>query len=311
MKSAPAARRSAAVSLGLLLDAALGEPPTQLHPIAWFGRGMRRLQRASERDSRAAGALHVAAGVGAGYAAGRVASSTTAAVAICSSGRMLRAEARAVAQSASRGDLDQARGRARSLVSRETASLSEAALARAAVESLSENTSDAVTATALWALVGGAPAAYAQRASNTLDAMIGYRSERYEQFGYVAARLDDVLNFPAARATAVVVMLVRPRRARAVLACLRADARNHASLNSGVAEAAFAGALGVQLGGPTTYAAGVTERPTIGRGRQPELADVERAARLSRDVQLALAALAALPVAVSLVRRRARPAGCS
>ncbi len=141
--------------------------------------------------------------------------------------------------------------------------------------------------------------------------MIGYRSERYEQFGYVAARLDDVLNFPAARATAVVVMLVRPRRARAVLACLRADARNHASLNSGVAEAAFAGALGVQLGGPTTYAAGVTERPTIGRGRQPELADVERAARLSRDVQLALAALAALPVAVSLVRRRARPAGCS
>ena len=297
-------RRASAVAAGLLLDAWLGEPPARIHPVAWHGRALRRLQRATERDSPAAGALHTSIAVGSAFVAGRLVRSTAAAVAVCASGRMLRAEARAVARSASVGDLVEARTRARSLVSRKTAALTEVDLARAAFEALAENTSDAVTATAIWALAGGAPAALAQRASNTLDAMIGYRSERYERFGLAAARLDDVLNYPAARVTAAVVMLVRPRRARAVLACVRRDAGNHASPNSGVAEAAFAAALDLQLGGATAYATGITHRPPIGTGEAPVLADVERAARLSRDVQLALAGLCALPGAISLVRRR-------
>ena len=156
-------RRASAVAAGLLLDAWLGEPPARIHPVAWHGRALRRLQRATERDSPAAGALHTSIAVGSAFVAGRLVRSTAAAVAVCASGRMLRAEART---------------RARSLVSRETAALTEVDLARAAVESLAENTSDAVTATAIWALAGGAPAALAQRASNTLDAMIGYRTER-------------------------------------------------------------------------------------------------------------------------------------
>ena len=134
--------------------------------------------------------------------------------------------------------------RVRSLVGRTTADVDEAGIARAVVESIAENTTDAVVAPALWAAVGGAPAVLAYRAANTLDAMVGHHTDRYERFGWASARLDDALNLVPARVAAAAVALRRPARARAVLRAVTVDARRHPSPNSGVIEAAFAASLG-------------------------------------------------------------------
>jgi adenosylcobinamide-phosphate synthase len=175
-------------------------------------------------------------------------------------------------------------------VGRDPASLDEKGVARAVVESVAENTVDAVVAPALWTAVCGAPGVLAHRAVNTMDAMVGHRSPRYANYGWAAARLDDVMAWVPARTTAVLVATVRPRRAGDVWRAVRRDAPAHPSPNAGVAEGAFAAALDLRLGGPTTYA-GITElRPTLGTGRSPEAHDIARAVRLSRDVTVALAA---------------------
>jgi adenosylcobinamide-phosphate synthase len=158
------------------------------------------------------------------------------------------------------------------------------------VESVAENTVDAVVAPALWAAVAGAPGVLAHRAANTMDAMVAHRNERYDRFGWAAARLDDAAAYVPARVTAVLVAACRPRAAGEVWRTVRRDAGAHPSPNSGVAEAAFAAALGVRLGGPSRYGDRVEQRPALGDGVPPAPEDIERAVILSRDVTMALAA---------------------
>src|SRR5205085_956363 len=129
----------------------------------------------------------------------------------------------------------------------------------------------------LGVIAAGAPGALGYRAVNTMDAMVGHRSTRYARFGWASARLDDAANFVPARATAMLVVLVRPGAATAIRAAVRNDARAHPPPNAGVAEAAFAAALGVQLGGPLRYGTRTERRPLLGRGPRPEPADIERA----------------------------------
>jgi adenosylcobinamide-phosphate synthase len=169
---------------------------------------------------------------------------------------------------------------------------------------VAENTVDAVVAPAFWGAVGGAPGALGYRAANTLDSMVGHRSHRYANFGWASARLDDVLAWLPARLTAALVVLVRPRSARAVWVAVRDQAPAHPSPNGGVAEAAFAAALGVRLGGTNRYGDRLEERAALGTGRLPAVDDIGAAVRLSRDVSAALAAGLALMGCARLVVAR-------
>jgi adenosylcobinamide-phosphate synthase len=201
-----------------------------------------------------------------------------------------------MAQLLDRDDIEAARRLLPSLCGRDPARLDGSGLTRAALESVAENTSDAQVAPLLWATAGAVPAVLVYRAINTLDAMIGHRSPRYIRFGWAAARLDDLANYVAARVTAALVVLCAPLVGGSPSGAAGAwhrDAARHPSPNAGVVEAAFAGALGVRLGGPTQYQHELQIRPTLGDGRQPTLADLRRAVALSRMVQLATAALLA------------------
>jgi adenosylcobinamide-phosphate synthase len=272
----------------------LGEPPVRPHPVALFGRVVRAAEQRTYRDSRAAGTAHAALGIGLGMAAGAAVRSTAGATYVAVAGRALWQAADAVRVALAADDIEEARLLLPSLVGRDPSRLDDKDIARAAVESVAENTVDAVVAPALWAAVAGAPGAFGHRAVNTLDAIVGHRSPRYERFGWASARADDVAAFVPARATAVLVAAVRPRAAAAVLSTVRRDAPGHPSPNAGVAEAAFAAALGLRLGGESHYGDRVEVRPALGDGRPPEPIDIARAIRLSQHVTLALAGLLAV-----------------
>jgi adenosylcobinamide-phosphate synthase len=297
-----------ATAVGLALDRLAGEPPAPVHPVAAFGRLMGGVERCTYRDARGRGVLHAAIGVGVGAAAGTVAAGAggagvTAAVAMATAGRMLGESARRIGDALEGGDLAGARAALPTLVGRDPSGLDAGEVARAVVESVAENTVDAVVAPAFWAVVGGAPGVLAHRAVNTLDAMVGHRSPRYERFGWASARLDDVAAWLPARLTAALVAVARPRRAGAVWRAVRDQAPEHPSPNAGVAEAAFAAALGVRLGGRNRYDRRVEERALLGRGGPPQPADVARAVDLLDDVT---AALAAALVVVAVVSRSGR-----
>lgn len=279
-----------AASAGLLADRLLGEPPAPVHPVVAFGRTMRALERAVYRDARGPGVAHAAAGTGIGLAAGALVGSTVVATWLAVAGRSLAAAASAVAAALAAEDLPRARALLPALVGRDPSALNEKELARAVVESVAENTVDAVVAPALWAAVLGAPGALGYRAVNTLDAMVGHRSERYGNYGWASARLDDLAGWVPARVTAALVAAVRPRAAAAVWTAVRTQAPAHPSPNAGVAEAAFAAALGVRLGGESRYGDRVEIRPPLGTGRPAERGDIARAVALSCDVSLALGA---------------------
>jgi adenosylcobinamide-phosphate synthase len=202
-------------------------------------------------------------------------------------------------------DVDGARALLPSLCGRDPAVLDGPGLTRAACESVAENTADATVAPLMWVALAGVPGVLAYRAVNTLDAMIGNRSARYRRFGWAAARLDDLVNIIPARVTGLLVALCAPLVGGSPTGAVRAwsrDADRHPSPNAGVVEAAFAGALGVQLGGPTQYRHELEIRPTLGEGRPPGVEDLRRAVRLSRLVQLAAAVLAAaIALAISAV----------
>lgn len=307
--------RAAAVALGLAGDALVGEP-VSLHPVAGFGRAMTALERRIWADDRVHGTAYALAGMGLGALAGAGASrraGTLGALAVsvwvAASGRMLLGEASAVADALDAGDLEAARRRLPALVGRATEGLTEKEVARAVVESVAENLSDAVVATALWGLFCGAPGVLAHRAANTMDAMVGHRSERYRRFGWAAARADDVLGWPAARATAALVALARPTRAAAVWRAVRRDAPSHPSPNAGVAEAAFAGALGLRLGGTNRYGSGVEVRPFMGDGRPPEPSDIRDAVALARRALAVLTVGLAVAAAAGAVAAGAVAAG--
>ena len=287
------------VLAGYLADLALGDPERG-HPVAVFGQAAARLERFTYRDSRIAGALHVGLLVGAlgllGSALQGSIVATAAATWISLGGTSLARTGLSMAELLERGDIDGARRLLPSLCGRDPARLDGAGLTRAALESVAENTSDAQVAPLLWAAVGGVPAVLGYRGINTLDAMIGHRSPRYRRFGWAAARLDDLANLVAARATAALVVICAPLVGGSPSGAVRAwrrDAARHPSPNAGVVEAAFAGALGVRLGGPTHYHHEVQIRPTLGDGGQPTVADLRRAVKLSRVVQAAAAVLIA------------------
>ena len=291
--------RISALWLAIAADRMLGEPPAAAHPVALFGRAMGGLERATWADRRDRGVAYALAGVGGAAAAGWALShggprTRTAALAAATylavAGHALTDAAGEVGAALERGDLEQARRLLRNLVGRETAHLDETEVVRATVESVAENTVDAVTAPVLWALWAGAPGVLAYRAVNTLDAMVGHRSPRYERFGWAAARADDAANWLPARITATAVAAVGPNRAGAVFRAVRDQAPAHPSPNAGVVEAAFAASMGVRLGGVNDYAGRVEVRPPLGTGVKPQRVHIQEACRLSRRAAIAVCA---------------------
>lgn len=304
--------------VGYLADLVVADP-RRGHPVAAFGRAAAGLESRTYRDDRVAGSVHVGFLVAALAAAGCVAQRlagpgvaratlTAAATWVALGGTSLARTGRQMADLIAGDDTDAARALLPALCGRDPAALDPAGLTRAALESVAENTSDAQVAPLLWAAVGGVPGVLAYRGINTLDAMIGHRSPRYLRFGWAAARLDDAANFIPARVTAALTVLCSPLVGGSPAGAIRVwrrDAGRHPSPNAGVAEAAFAGALGVRLGGPTQYRHELEIRPTLGDGGPPRVTDLRRAVVLSRLVGLASVALAA---GVSAVGRTGRPA---
>jgi adenosylcobinamide-phosphate synthase len=291
----------------MVFDRVVREPRTEFHPVAWFGSAMGRVESMVWRDRRSAGVVYAATGVGIGAAVGIVARSGAglvgdiAVTAVAIAGSELRRTAGGVACLLDSGDLAAARVALRSLAGRDASALDESGVAAAVIESLGENTVDATVATIAWAFAGGAIGAAAHRASNTMDAMVGHHSARYERFGWSAARLDDVMAWVPARLFVGLVALVRPARVRDIVRVVRRDAPAHPSPNAGVAEAAVAAALGLQLGGELRYGDRVEIRPTLGDGPRPVATDIGRAVRLIDDVERAVLCLLVAAAAVGAV----------
>ncbi|MGY1689257.1 cobalamin biosynthesis protein [Geodermatophilus sp. SYSU D01105] len=303
------------LALGAAADLLLADP-RRGHPVAGFGRVAGALERRVWRDSRAAGAGYaaglVAAAAGLGAAAGRATRGRPAARALATAaatwavlgGTSLGRAATAMGGELDAGDLPAARALLPTLAGRDPRSLDERELARATVESVAENTSDAAVAPLFWGAVAGLPGLLAYRAVNTLDAMVGHRSPRYARFGWAAARTDDVANWLPARTTAALTVVLAPwagGSARGAWTAWRRDGAAHPSPNAGHCEAALAGALGLRLGGRNVYGSRVEDRPALGSGRAPVPGDIPRAVRLSRVVWTAAAGLA---VAARALRRR-------
>jgi adenosylcobinamide-phosphate synthase len=332
---------AAGLAAGVALDALLGDP-RRGHPVAAFGRAAAALESRDYADSRLRGAAHAAACVLAAAAPAALMHRHTrgrppleaAAAALTlwavTGARSLHREAERAVVALDKNDLSSARQVLPSLCGRDPAGLDAGEIARAVIESVAENTSDAIVAPLLWGAVAGLPGLAAYRAVNTLDAMVGHRSPRYLRFGWASARLDDAANWIPARVTAALAVAIAPvagaRPAAAApavfgpagsvvgrgrsapgpaAAALRAvlrDGARHPSPNAGRCEAAFAGALGVRLGGTNVYGGVAEVRPELGEGRAAEPGDVRRAIRLSRAVTAAATVLAVL-IALGRPRR--------
>ncbi len=276
---------------------------------------MLRVERTLYRDSRLVGVTYTASGVALGAAAGlildrllgrRLACVVAASLSIA--GRMLDTEAQRIGEQLQGNDLQQARVAVRSLVGRRSDTLTAEEITRATIESVAENTVDAVTAPMMWAAIGGAPAVLAYRAINTMDAMVGHHTERYERFGWASARLDDLVNWLPARLTSALTIVPMNDR-RSVWRSVVDQARSHPSPNGGTIEGAFAHRLGIRLGGINRYDGRVEDRGLLGAGDPPSTADIARATALRRQVS-ALSASAMLAIELTGAvrsRRRAAP----
>jgi adenosylcobinamide-phosphate synthase len=310
---------------GVIMDFMAGDPQGAGHPVAVFGRAAAVLERRVYADRRRQGVAFAAIGVcgalGAGLAAqhavrsvwrtgpghgtrrrrtvAEVLLATAATWAVVGSTSLAR-EAGAIADLLGGGDLTGARARLPHLCARDPDHLDEKAIARATVESVAENTSDAVVAPLFWGAVAGVPGLLAYRAVNTLDAMVGYHNPHYERFGWAAARLDDLANWAPARLTGVLTVALAPFAGGSPAESwriLRRDGARHPSPNAGRCEAAAAGALGVTLGGSNDYGGRTAWRPQLGDGPAPGVPDIGRAVRLSRAVTVAATVMAAVAAA--------------
>lgn len=282
----------------VLLDRLLGEPQ-RAHPLVAFGRMAGWIEQRIHADRRAKGLLAWLSAVLPcvaslaliqRYAPAWLGWCMAAIVLYATLGlRSLGEHARPVAHALAADELDQARHAVGRMVSRDTAPLDAVQVATAATESVLENGNDAVFAALFWFAVLGAPGALLYRLANTLDAMWGYRTPRYERFGWAAARIDDVLNWIPARLTALTYALCG-HFARA-LRCWHAQAPRWDSPNAGPVMAAGAGALGVKLGGAAPYEGVWEARPELGEGAVPDAGAIHRALQLlRRGVALWLAA---------------------
>lgn len=311
------AARAVGLLLGVAADAAFRDPG-RLHPVAGFGQIAASAERAIYADNRLAGLAYSALLVGGVAVTGsglesfarrhpwlQVGTTALATWAVVG-GASLAAEGLAMAETLSRADLDAARARLPHLCGRDASRLGSVGLTKASLESIAENTSDAVVAPLVWGALAGVPGLLAYRAANTLDAMVGNRSPRYRRFGWVSARLDDFANLLPSRLTAALATACAPvagGSAAAAWGVWRRDAGAHPSPNAGQVEAAFAGALGIRLGGPTPYRYGLEERPVLGHGPVPASTDLARSVRLSRTTGTAAAALCATAALLSGRRR--------
>jgi adenosylcobinamide-phosphate synthase len=296
--------------IGVALDALLGEP-RRWHPLVGFGAIARRLEGWLLERCHIAERAFIArlAGVGAVFllvtplvaiawtatqsSVGLLADALLLYLAL--GARSLAEHAHAVAAPLAADDIATARARVALMVSRDTDLMTAPDVSRAAVESVLENGSDAVFATLFWFALAGGAGALAHRAVNTLDAMWGYRSDRFRHFGWAAARLDDVLNWVPARLTALTYLALG--RSREALACWRAQASAWYSPNAGPVMATGAGALGVVLGGPAIYEGVLKSRPVLGVGDEPNASDIHRAIGLvRRGIVVWLIALALLDI---------------
>jgi adenosylcobinamide-phosphate synthase len=293
--------------VGVIADALFGDPARR-HPVALFGQAVVALEQHVYADNRCRGAGFTTASMllAAGPAvaavhltrrnrAARLALAATATWAVTGA-RSLAAEAARIQRLLATGDLPTARGFLPHLCGRDPAGLDSAGIARAVVESVAENTCDAIVAPLLWGALGGPTGLVGYRAVNTLDAMVGYHSPRYERFGWASARLDDVANWAPAQVTSLLAATCSPvvgGQPAITWQTARHDGMRHPSPNAGWCEAAFAGALGVQLGGTLSYAGRIERRPALGSGPPPGPADIARAIRLSRAITAVMTPLAA------------------
>jgi adenosylcobinamide-phosphate synthase len=290
--------RAMGLVLGYAADLAFADP-RRGHPVAGFGKLASALERVWWADDRTRGAAYTGVLVGGIAGAGWVVQRATrgrpvteAAVTAVATwavlgGCSLAREGSVMARMLELNDLPDARDRLAHLCARDATGLPAHDLARASVESLAENTSDAIVAPLLWGAVAGVPGLLGYRAVNTLDAMVGYRSERYLRFGWASARLDDLLNLVPARVTAVLAVAAAPLvggRPADAWRIWRRDGSGHPSPNAGVVEAACAGALGVTIGGSNSYDGASEDRGTLGDGPAVTVADVSRSVRLSQAV---------------------------
>ena len=315
--------------LAMLVELAVGYPHALLraigHPVTWVGRLIETLDRSLNRETnkperrRWAGVFAVLiictiAGMAAfvvqsglrqlplGVFAVALAASTLVAQ------RSLRQHVTDVALALEKDGLEAGRRAVAHIVGRDTGVLDEAGVARAAIESLAENFSDGVVAPVLWMVIGGLPGAALYKAISTADSMIGHRTPRHEAFGWAAARLDDLVNLPASRLTALLIIAAAALHGdTAAVPAWRAvmrDAPKHRSPNAGYPEAAMAGALSLSLAGPRSYGGIVVDDATMGQGRRAATAaDIRRALALYRSADaillLIVASLAAMFFIVS------------
>lgn len=282
-------RSHARLALAALATEALVGYPDRLHrrlphPVVGLGAlidaGERWLNRPnlSPRRRRAGGIATVVATTGVAALTGLAASRLLGPAPILAATlglaqRSLRDHVAAVARSLEADDLTDARIAVAKIVGRDTAMLDASGVAAAAIESLAESFNDGVVAPAFWLAVGGLPGLYAYKAVNTADSLIGHKEPRWKDFGWAAARTDDVMNLAPARLAGALIAMAGGRGWRIMLR----DARHHASPNAGWPEAAMAGALGVRLGGAVAYDGVMTDRPTFGEGPPPGAADLRRA----------------------------------
>ena len=281
-------RDTAIILAAVLLDLVLGDPRALPHPVVAIGRLISFLEGPLRRlftDTRLAGVVLLVTTVGVTYAGASLLIMAAYAIApdagflaglyvawVSLAARSLHVESAKVTKALECADLAGARLALSYIVGRETAKLSELEIVRGAVETVAENTGDGVIAPLFYLMLGGPPLALAYKAVNTLDSMVGYKNERYLDFGWASARFDDLANYLPARLTGLLMVLAAPLCAlsgRGAWRIMRRDCRNHSSPNSGFPEAAAAGALGVELGGANRYFGKLVEKPAIGNPTVP------------------------------------------
>lgn len=278
----------AVIGAAVLLDLLLGDPRWLPHPVAGIGKLITFLEKGLRRlipNERIGGILlliltvgctaAVSWGVLSGAALLHPLAGTVAGTLLawnCLAARSLQRESGLVAAALQQGDLPEARRYLSYIVGRDTQALDAPEVWRGTVETVAENTSDGVIAPLFCLMLGGPVLAMAYKAVNTLDSMVGYKNERYLHFGWASARCDDLANWLPARLTGLLLVLAAPflgLAGRQGWRIMRRDGRNHASPNSGIPEAAVAGALGVQIGGTNVYFGKPVAKPTIGDPRHP------------------------------------------